>query len=140
MKRFQNLKFAIFFQIWVLKKTEDNKVEVEGNKAKVGDNKAEVVVSKAEAVVSKAEAVVSKDMEEWDSKAEVAVDSKDMEEWDSKPEAVVSKARDVEVDSKANRHEEGNRLKEVANIKPKEVSKRRYHSGPKHNQSLLRQG
>ena len=98
---------------------------MEGNKAEVGDNKAEVEVNKAEAVVSK---------------AEVAVDSKDMEEWDSKPEAVVSKARDVEVDSKANRHEEGNRLKEVANIKPKEVSKRRYHSGPKHNQSLLRQG
>ena len=104
---------------------------MEGNKDKVGDNKAEVEVNKAEAVVSK---------------AEVAVDSKDMEEWDSKPEVVASKARDVEAASKANRHEEGNRpkegnrLKEVANIKPKEVSKRRYHSGPKHNQSLLRQG
>ena len=96
---------------------EGNKAEVD-NKAKAGDSKAEVVDNKAVVAV--------------DNKAEVAADLK--------PEAAVSKARDVEVASKANRNEEGNRLKEVVNIKPKEISKCRYHSGPKHNLSPVRQG
>jgi hypothetical protein len=100
---------------------EYNKAEVAGSKAEVEDSKDEVEDSKGEVEDSKDEVEDSKDMVAQVSKA---------------GEAVGSKARDVVVDSKASRHEEGNRLKEVANIKHKEVS----HSSPKHNHFPVRQG
>jgi hypothetical protein len=98
---------------------EYNKAEVAGSKDEEEDSKGEVEDSKGEVEDSKGEVE--------DSKDEVG-DSKDMV-------AQVSKAGEA-VGSKASRHEDGNRLKEVANIKHKEV----IHSSPKHSHFPVRQG